>query len=97
FGASFRLYNSDTGGGEVGAPLEQTVLVSDGLFQADLDFGVQAYETPLWLEITVNGMTLTPRQRIAAAPFALRALSSSACPGCNDDLETALNALVERV
>jgi hypothetical protein len=97
FGASFRLFTSDMTGSQVGATLARTVLVSEGLFQADLDFGVQAYETPLWLEIAVNGMTLTPRQRIAAAPFALRALSSSACPGCNDELAAALNALVVRV
>ncbi|MCG6118876.1 MAG: hypothetical protein MEQ07_11905 [Aquimonas sp.] len=97
FDASFRLFTADTTGTQVGATVAQTVPVSRGLFQADLDFGVQAYETPLWLQITVNGVTLTPRQRIAAAPLALRALSSSACPGCNDELAAALNALVARV
>lgn len=97
FSASFRLFSADTGGSQLGATLARTVLVSQGLFQADLDFGVQPYETPLWLEITVDGLTLTPRQRIAAAPFAVRALSSSACPGCNDELAAALNALVARV
>lgn len=97
FDASFRLFSDDTAGTQVGAAVQQTVLVSDGLFHADLDFGMQAFETPLWLEISVDGMTLTPRQRIAAAPFALRALSSNECPGCNDELAAALNALVARV
>lgn len=97
FSASFRLFSADTGGSQVGATLARTVLISDGLFQADLDFGVQAYETALWLEIGVNGLTLTPRQRIAAAPFAVRALSSSACPGCNDELEAVVNQLVASV
>lgn len=97
FEASFRLFTADTAGSQVGSTLAQTVLVSDGLFHADLDFGVQAYENALWLEITVDAMTLTPRQRIAAAPLALRALSSNTCPGCNDDLQEALDALLTRV
>lgn len=75
-GMDFRLYAALTGGGPLATDLGNSVQVTDGLFQIDLDFGEQSYEDGLWLDITVNGQGLTPRQPINGAPLANRAQSA---------------------
>jgi hypothetical protein len=47
-GMDFRLYSSPTGGSPVAAQLGNSVQVTDGLFQVDLDFGDQPYQDGLW-------------------------------------------------
>jgi hypothetical protein len=40
--------------------------IHDGLFIVDIDFGIPVFtRQPRWLEITVNGATLEPRQRLS--------------------------------
>ncbi|MCB1009371.1 MAG: ABC transporter permease, partial [Acidobacteria bacterium] len=52
--------------------------VAGGRFMVDLDFGIEAFDgSARWLEITVEGETLAPRQPIASAPYAVRALTSA--------------------
>lgn len=69
----FRLYDSLTGANQVGADIEIVgVPVTDGLFQAELDFG-DAYDGGRWLEIEVDGAVLAPRQPISSVPVAIRA------------------------
>ena len=87
-GLVFQLYNHVSGGSQQGPTLNRNVQVTDGLFQAELDFGIQPYEIGRWLQITVNGQVLTPRQRITGAPFALRAIPSDDCttPGRTDKM-----------
>ena len=47
--------------------------VIDGLFTVELDFGAAAFSGDArWLKIVVNGVPLSPRQRIAATPHALQ-------------------------
>lgn len=70
-GIVFELYDAETGGVQHGPTLSESVSVVDGLFQTELDFGAQAFDTGLWLAITVNGQTLSPRQRITGVPLAL--------------------------
>lgn len=80
----FRLFDALTGGSQIGATVNQNVNVANGLFTSDLDFtngdtipGV--YDgSERWLEITVNGTTLTPRQRLAPAPNAMVARTFAA-------------------
>lgn len=71
---TFRLYDSQTDGNQLGPELTRSnVQVEDGLFQVSLDFG-NVYSGPRWLEVDVEGSLLTPRQRFAPAPVALRAM-----------------------
>ena len=72
----FELFDAETGGSSVGSAVSAgNVAVQDGLFQVELDFGDQPYESGLYLEIEVDGETLSPRQPITAAPLAVRTLS----------------------
>lgn len=73
----FDLYDADTVGTLLGS---QTILGVDpagGLFTVTLNdagqFGANAFTGEArWLQITVNGTLLTPRQRITATPYALK-------------------------
>ncbi len=74
----FELYDDETGGSAVGSPISlDGHPVEEGLFQAELDFGDEFSDGPRWLEITVDGETLSPRQAVTAAPLAIHALSGS--------------------
>jgi hypothetical protein len=81
----FTLYDALTGGNQVGSTL--TVLnqfVTNGLFTVQLDFGAQVFQGDArWLEIAVRQTegggsytTLTPRQALTPAPYALFALKT---------------------
>lgn len=73
----FQLYDAPEGGNPEGAAVSVAgVPVDGGLFQVELDFGGGVpFEQGLWLQVTVAGEDLAPRQPITAAPLALRALS----------------------
>jgi len=48
------------------------VIVANGLFTQQLDFGAGAFDgNKRWLEITVGGTTLSPRTELTATPYAL--------------------------
>jgi hypothetical protein len=72
----FDLYDAATGGNLVGSHTVNSVSLVDGLFTVVLNdqgqFGADAFAGEArWLEITVNGSTLAPRQPVTAAPYAL--------------------------
>ncbi len=75
----FRLYNAEIGGTQVGSTVtKDDISVNDGLFTVQLDFGDVFYGTALWLQIGVRPgdstgayTTLSPRQPLTAAPYAL--------------------------
>lgn len=78
----FRLYTAASGGSQIGSTLTIAgTLVVEGLLSADLDFGNGAFDgSPRWLEVSVRSpsgsgsyTTLSPRQAILAAPYALYA------------------------
>ncbi len=91
---TFTLYNTNTTGVAVAGPITNSlVAVTNGLFTTSLDFGSATFIQPnSWLEIAVrtNGAssfaTLTPRQQITPAPYAITA---GALAGV-----TALNVIV---
>lgn len=72
----FRLFDSVQDGVSVGiAQSIPSVPVTDGLFQVELDFGNVYSVGALFLEVTVDGQTLEPRQPVTSAPVAVHALS----------------------
>ena len=74
FGMAFTLWDSDDGGNELGSVnFIGDVPVINGRFAVELDFGQSPFRSGTqWLQIRVNGTTLSPRTRISAAPFALQ-------------------------
>ena len=78
---AFRLYDHATTGSQVGTPITETVVISDGLFTQSLDFGSGAFVGDArWLGIQVQcqgdlGFTDLGRQALTATPYALHALS----------------------
>ncbi len=79
----YRLYHSGTGGTAVFTDTN-SVAVTDGYFNSD--FGAanvdpKIFAEQTWLEITVNGETLTPRQLLRGAPYANGLVAGSAAIG----------------
>ena len=78
---AFRLWDAQTGGGQVGADyIAYPVEIEDGVFTAMVDFGDGPFDgTSLWLEIGVdvdggtNYTWMTPRQPLTSAPMAVYA------------------------
>ncbi len=76
----FRLYTAETNGSQVGPEVAlNNAALTGGRFTASLDFGASAFGADArWLEIDVRSpagagafVTLTPRQPVTAAPYAL--------------------------
>lgn len=70
----FRLFDAAIGGSQVGSTVTLPgVDVVEGLFTARLDFGAIASGTgSLWLEITVGGFVMSPREEVTASPYSLQ-------------------------
>jgi hypothetical protein len=78
---SFDLFAAESGGTSLGSQAILDVAVTDGLFVVELnavgEFGADAFRGDArWLEVAVDGSTLTPRQKLAAAPYALHSDST---------------------
>lgn len=75
YSMNFKIYDVSTGG----TPLwteTQTVSASQGIFNAILGSVTTldlTFDKQYWLEISVAGETLTPRQQITSVPYAYRA------------------------
>src|SRR4051794_17504502 len=77
---TFNLFDAPSAGTQLGPIVTNTsVLVSNGLFTATLDFGAGIFNgDPRWLEVSVRTGTesftaLTPRQSLTAAPYSITA------------------------
>ena len=70
----FKLYDSLSGGNQIGSTLTTSPTLANGLFTVNLDFGAGAFNgAARWLDITVsNGVaqTLSPRVQVLPAPYA---------------------------
>jgi hypothetical protein len=78
----FLLEDSETGGAQIGSTaVKADVVVTNGLFTTDLDFGAAAFNGDArWIEIQVRAgsssgayTVLSPRQSVSPAPYALYA------------------------
>ncbi|MCL6534301.1 MAG: tail fiber domain-containing protein [Armatimonadetes bacterium] len=67
---TFKLFTALTGGSQVGDPITQNVNVQNGLFTVELNFGTVWDGSDRYLEISVDGNTLSPRVKINPAPYA---------------------------
>lgn len=74
FDLSFSLWTLDVGGTQIGsANLLNSVPVVDGRFTVELDFGSAAFNNnERWLQVAVNGITLSPRTPINRTPYAIQ-------------------------
>ncbi len=75
---TFRLYDA-LSGGNLQTEETQTITVTNGLFDATLDFSTSPRDTlswdkPYWLELEIAGEVLTPREPITAVGYAFRAV-----------------------
>lgn len=81
---TFTIYDRSTDGTDLWQEIHGGVAVSKGLFDVqlglitplDVDFSGSEY----WLQISVNGDVLLPRQQIVSEVFALRAAYADSCP-----------------
>lgn len=80
FDMTFRLYDAETSGSPVGnAYFASQYPVANGMFTIDLGFpGVTFNGQQYWIQATVGGQSLLPRQPINSVPVAQYALSSPA-------------------
>ena len=77
----FRLFDADSAGSQVGAPVVANDWpITDGLFTIDLDFPGAFTGEQRWLEVSVDGQALSPRQAVTAAPVAQYALAGTIGP-----------------
>jgi polyhydroxyalkanoate synthesis regulator phasin len=91
----FALYDSAGGGTQVGSTVVfdgsngvPLVQITNGIFTAVLDFGATAFSgAPRYLQISLRRnpqdplVTLSPRERITSAPYAIRALDAASVGG----------------
>ncbi|MCC7387879.1 MAG: tail fiber domain-containing protein [Phycisphaerales bacterium] len=69
FDFTVSLWDAPSGGSQIGQTLQfDDDAVHEGLLDLMLDFGAGAWEGDRWLQIVVDGVTLTPRQFVSAAP-----------------------------
>ncbi len=78
FDFTFQLFDAEVAGLQVGSTLNEPGFpVSEGLFTVALAFPGAFTGAQMWLQVTVNGVPLLPRQAVATAPVAQFALSGA--------------------
>jgi hypothetical protein len=100
---SFRILAAATGGTSLWAETHPAVPVVDGTYAVELGsitaFGATLFDgSERWLEVSVDGELLSPRQRISSVPYALHApiagISALAGKPCNAANPLAGNLVV---
>jgi hypothetical protein len=82
FDLSFALFDASTAGVQQSATTSYSGFpVSGGLFTVSLSYPSATNGTQLWLEVTVDGNTMSPRTRVTAVPVAEYALSGAIANG----------------
>jgi hypothetical protein len=91
----FSLWDAASGGTQIGSTVtNNSVTVTNGIFTVPLDFGSSAFDGGgRWLEIAVKKsaepsfMTLSPRQSVTSAPYAVKSLKSGTADIANDSTQ----------
>jgi len=88
----FKLYDAVSGGALIWTGDSQPVALANGVFNATLSAGTPALSSAAfsgarYIEITVDGVPLTPRQEMVSAPYAL--VAQSLAPDAVFSLSTA--------
>lgn len=93
FDLEFRLFDVSSGGSALATIQRLNVVVTNGVFSVQLDFGANAFNSSTrFLEIAVRPAgvgsftTITPRQPFTSTPYSVRSLSAN-------NADTATNAL----
>ena len=93
---SFALFAGAAGGPALWSETQTGVAVHEGVFHVALGSATPLPPTlfasdVLWLEVTVDGETLTPRQRLLASPYALQSERTARPPSLEDLAGTPCN------
>ena len=87
FDLAFALYDDSAAGNQVGTTINEPGFpVTDGLFTVSLAFPGAFTGTQLWLQVSVNGVALLPRQAVTSTPVAQFALNGSIGGAAGGDL-----------
>ena len=93
----FRLYTAETGGSAIWEEPHNGVQVDNGLFNVVLggisELDEADFHQALFLEIEVNGQTLSPRQPLHGAPYAFSLVPGAVIRGAIDKTETYSSTL----
>lgn len=94
----FKLFTDASGSSQVGSTLTQNNLpVSSGLFSTTLDFGPSVWTgADRWLQVSVNGNAISPRQKINGAPHSYSTRGISIDSGGNIGIQNALTSSVDQ-
>ncbi|MES2986189.1 MAG: tail fiber domain-containing protein [Patescibacteria group bacterium] len=68
--ATFTFYDSESGGSQTGSIISKTIQVSNGYFGAvfdDVDTSGVDFNQALYIEISINGTTLSPRSAVSSS------------------------------
>ncbi|MGC9316360.1 MAG: hypothetical protein ACP5G4_12155, partial [bacterium] len=74
---TFRIYDVETGGTALWSEAHASVTVTNGLFDVILGESTPMtmdFDEQYWMELVVGGETLSPREQLAAVPYAHRAV-----------------------
>jgi hypothetical protein len=98
----FKLYDSSSGGTQIGSGITNSPTLANGLFTVNLDFGAGAFNgSARYLDITVtNGgttQTLSPRVQVLADPYAqFAAVAATVTNGAVTSAQLANNAVTNK-
>ena len=74
----FRVYDAETAGTLLAETAAIPVTANQGLVSAKIPAAASLFSGPgRWLEVAVNGETLSPRTQLLSVPYAFRSASSS--------------------
>jgi hypothetical protein len=81
FDLSFALFDSESAGTQIGSTIVEPLYpVTDGVFVVSLGFPGAFDGDQRWLQVSVNGQVLTPRQPVSTSPVAQFALDGNPGP-----------------